>query len=168
LEKTGRKTHEAYLAQDSALAARLVERVGVCGDYFATLDRTRTRSNADESARRCVTTRHVNAPPLPVAPVTSTVADGTALSSHIERMEDDMQGASEVTGRRVRLWVAYERGHVTGGLFTGTVISTDETDGIRIKLDRGGTIGIQSEDGEPPVEWAAKLLDGIDRVAVAA
>jgi hypothetical protein len=83
-------------------------------------------------------------------------------------MEDDMQGASEVTGRRIRLWVAYEGGRFAEGMFTGTVISDDETEAIRIKLDRGGTIGIQSEDGEPPAEWAVKLLDAIDRAAVAA
>jgi hypothetical protein len=83
-------------------------------------------------------------------------------------MEDDMDGVSEVTGRRIRLWVAYEGGHFAKGMFTGTVVSDDETEGIRIKLDRGGTIGIRPEDGEPPAEWAVKLLDAIDRVAVAA
>lgn len=79
-----------------------------------------------------------------------------------------MDGVSEVTGRRIRLWIAYEGGRFAKGMFTGTVISDDESDGLRIKLDRGGTIGIQSEDGEPPAEWAAKLLDAIDRAAVAA
>jgi hypothetical protein len=86
-------------------------------------------------------------------------------------MEDEMD--DEVTGRRVRLWIAYDRGRVTGGMFIGTVVEHrglggTGVDGLQIKLDRGGVIGIQPDDGEPPTDSATKLLDRINRVAVAA